>query len=137
MSFPVTSILIGLDITQEFGLRLKSQTPEGHIYVQGCPGRYGITCSLFQKFFLIPRQCRKVWNTCSHLLKFFLIHRQCLTGVLKSESGALPVTSILIGLNITHDFGSKLKSQPLKVTFMSQGDQKGMEIPADCSISVL
>ena len=116
MALPVTSILIGSDSSQEFGPRLKYQPTQGHIYVQGA--QEGMEYLLT-------------------LAEVFLIHRQCLTGVLKSESGALPVTSILIGLNITHDFGSKLKSQPLKVTFMSQGDQKGMELPADCSISVL
>jgi hypothetical protein len=57
MALPVTSILIGLDITQDFGPRLKSQPPEGHLYVQGCPKRYGIICSLIQKYCMIHSQC--------------------------------------------------------------------------------
>ena len=57
MASPVTPTLIGSDITQDFGPRLKSQPPKGHIYVQGCPGRYGITCSLFRKCCMIHIHC--------------------------------------------------------------------------------
>ena len=49
--------MVGLDITQDFGPRLKSKPPEGHIYVKGCPGTYGITCSLLGKCCMIRTQC--------------------------------------------------------------------------------
>jgi len=57
MELHPTSTLIGLGITQDFGPKLKYQLPEGHIYVQGCPGTYGITCSLFQKCCMIHKHC--------------------------------------------------------------------------------
>ena len=72
--------------------KLKYQPPEGHIYVQGCPGRYGITYSLFQK-------C-------------FTINRQCLACMVEVWGIALPVTSALIGSDITQKIVPRLKYQP-------------------------
>ena len=93
MSLPVTSPLIGSDITQEFGPRLKSQPPECHIYVQGYPGRYGIACSLFQK--------------CS------TIHRLCLTCMVEVLGyGIISNINLDWIRHYLQDFRTRLKSQP-------------------------
>ena len=103
MALPVTSTLIGSDITHDFGPRLKYQPPEGHIYVQGCPGWYEITFSLFQKCCMIS------------------IH--CLTGVV--EVLRYGITSNInldwIGYYYLQDFGPRLKSQPPEGLIYIQG----------------
>ena len=245
-----TSILIGFNITQQFRPRLKSQPSEGDIYVQGCPGRYGITCSLIQKCCMVPKHYltgvvevwgygfthninldwighypwfwaqiefsafwrshlrprvpRKVWNyllsvpevlydtqtmsdtygwgleACNHpqhqpwldwtlprllgpvwnlsLLKVTFTSKGAQEGMelpahcfrslvwypnnawlvwLRSDSMVLPITSILIGSDITQEFGPRLKSQPPKIIFTSNCAQEGMELPAHCSRSVV
>ena len=84
---------IGHYYLQDFGPKLKSQLPEGHLYVQGCPGRYGSTCLQFQKFCIIHRQC---------LIFVVEVLRYGITSHINLD---------LIGLYI-QDFGPKLKSQP-------------------------
>ena len=71
MESPPTSTWIGLDITQDFGPRLKSQPPKvtSMSNVQGWPGRYEITCSLFQKCFIIHRQC---WTCLVEVLRYWI-----------------------------------------------------------------
>ena len=102
MASHVTPTLIGSDITQDFGPRLKSQPPKGHIYVQGCPGRYGITCSLFQ-------MC-------------CMIHIHCLTGVVEVlRYGITPNINLDWIGHYIQEFGPRLKYHPPKGHIYVQG----------------